>query len=158
MALHRFMCARGVLSRIQSDRGEQLVATSKQIGTWNFEGVREWAGKKGIEWHLVPTGGQHFNGQAERMIGVLKKQIWRSFEGKKYTHEETSTIFQEAAHIVNSRQLATGSWAEGNPLCPEDLMVGKARAGMPTAQFETGQQLVKRFKAVQEAKVEFWDR
>jgi hypothetical protein len=75
MALHRFMCARGVLSRIQSDRGEQLVATSKQIGTWNFEGVREWAGKKGIEWHLVPTGGQHFNGQAKRMIGVLKKQI-----------------------------------------------------------------------------------
>jgi hypothetical protein len=33
--------------------------------------------------HIVPTGGQNFNGQAERMIGLLKKQIWRSFEGKK---------------------------------------------------------------------------
>jgi hypothetical protein len=29
--------------------------------------------ERGIEWHLVPTGGQHFNGQAERMIGILKK-------------------------------------------------------------------------------------
>jgi hypothetical protein len=48
-------CVRGVLSRIQSDRREQLAAASKQIGTWNFEGVREWARKKGIEWHLVPT-------------------------------------------------------------------------------------------------------
>jgi hypothetical protein len=37
-------------------------------------------------------------------------------------------------------------------------MVGKARLGMPTVQFETGQLLVKRFKAVQEAKEEFWDR
>jgi hypothetical protein len=37
-------------------------------------------------------------------------------------------------------------------------MMGKTRAGMPTVQFETGRQLVKRFKAVQEAKEEFWDR
>jgi hypothetical protein len=29
---------------------------------------------------------------------------------------------------------------------------------MPIAQFETGQQLVKRFRAIQEAKEEFWDR
>jgi hypothetical protein len=37
-------------------------------------------------------------------------------------------------------------------------MIGKARAGMPIIQFETGRQLVKRFKAVQEAKEEFWHR
>jgi hypothetical protein len=29
---------------------------------------------------------------------------------------------------------------------------------MPNVQFETGQLLLKRFKAVQEAKEEFWDR
>jgi hypothetical protein len=69
-----------VCKRIQSDRGEQLVAVLKQIAAWNFERVREWAGKNGIEWHLVPPGGQHFNRQAERMIGILKKQIWRSFK------------------------------------------------------------------------------
>jgi hypothetical protein len=50
------------------------------------------------------------------------------------------------------RPLTAGPWAEGDPLCPEDLMIGKARTGMPTAKFEKGQQLVKRFKAVQEAK------
>jgi hypothetical protein len=92
------------------------------------------------------------------MIGVLKKQIWRSFEGRKYMHEETCTILQEATQVVNSRPLTAGPWAEGDPLCPEDLMMGKARTGMPAAQFETRRQLVKRFKAVQEAKEEFWDR
>jgi hypothetical protein len=37
-------------------------------------------------------------------------------------------------------------------------MLGRARAGSPMVHFETGQQLVKRFKAVQQAKEEFWDR
>ncbi len=91
--------------------------------------------------HLVLTGGQHFNRQAERMIGVLKKQIWRNFEGRKYTHEETCMILQETTQVVNSRPLMAGSWAEGDPLRSEDLMKGKARAGMPMAQFETGQHL-----------------
>ncbi len=75
MALRRFMCLRGVPSQFQSDRGEQLVAASKQIAMWNFNDVMQWAGRKGVEWVLVPTGGQHFNEQAERMIGLIKKQI-----------------------------------------------------------------------------------
>jgi hypothetical protein len=91
------MCLRGLSLRIQSDRGEQLVAASKQITVWNFMDVMQWAGRKGVEWVLVPTGGQHFNGHAEKMVGLIKKQIWRSFEGKKYSLKETITILQEAA-------------------------------------------------------------
>jgi hypothetical protein len=103
MALRRFMCLRGTPSWFQSDRGEQLITAAKQVSSWDFNEVTQWAGKKGIEWILVPTGGQHFNGQAERMIGLIKRQIWRSFEGRKYSHEETITILQEAAQVINSR-------------------------------------------------------
>jgi hypothetical protein len=47
-------------------------------------------------------GGQHFNDQAERKIGILKKKhLDRSLEGKRYSHEETS-ILQEAAQIVSA--------------------------------------------------------
>jgi hypothetical protein len=94
MALRRFMCFRGTPSRFQSDRGEQLVPAAKQVSLWDFKEVIQWAGKRGIEWILVPTGGQHFNGQAERMIGLIKRQIWRSFEGRKYSLEETVTILK----------------------------------------------------------------
>ncbi len=94
MALRQFMCIQGVPSQIQSDRGEQLVAASKQIAKWNLNDVMHWAGKKGVEWILVPTGGQHFNGQAERMIGLIKNQILQSFEGRKYSHEEQSRFFR----------------------------------------------------------------
>jgi hypothetical protein len=34
-----------VPSRIQTDRGEQLVAASKHLAVWDFKGVQEWAEK-----------------------------------------------------------------------------------------------------------------
>jgi hypothetical protein len=45
MAMQRFMCLRGTPRRIQSDRGKQLVAASKQMKVWDFSGIQEWAGK-----------------------------------------------------------------------------------------------------------------
>jgi hypothetical protein len=158
MGLRQFMCLRGTPPRFPSDRGEQLVAVSKQVAMWDFNDVIQLAGKKGIEWVLVPTGGQHFNGLAERMIGLIKKQIWRSFKGKKYSHEATVTILQEAAQVINSRPLARNPWPEGGPLCPEDLMLGRARPGQPAVNLEAGHQLIRRFENVQRAKEEFWDR
>jgi hypothetical protein len=105
MALRWFMCDRGTPTRFQSDRGEQLVAAAKQVSSWDFKEVIQWAGKKGTEWTLVPTGGQHFNGQAERMIGLIKNQLWRTFEGKKHSHEETITLSGKP-----SSQSTAGLW------------------------------------------------
>jgi hypothetical protein len=45
MALGRFMGLRGTPTRFQSDRGEQLVAAPKQVSTWDFKEVLQWAGK-----------------------------------------------------------------------------------------------------------------
>jgi hypothetical protein len=116
----------------------------------------QWAGKKGIEWFLVPTGGQHFNRQAERMIRLIKKQIWRSFEGK---NTPLKRQLQSSKRLPGGQQQPlTSPWAEGRPLCQEDLMLGRARSGLPVVLFETGQLLTKRFEMVQQAKEEFWDR
>ncbi len=46
MDLRRFMCLRGTPTRIQSDRGQQLVSTSKETETWDFTGSR--AGNSGM--------------------------------------------------------------------------------------------------------------
>ncbi len=129
LALRHFMSVRGTPTRFQSDRGEQLVAAAKQVATWDFKEVVQWARRKGIEWTLVPTGGQHFNGQAERMIGLIKKQLWKTFEGKKLTHEETLTVLAEAVQKINSRPLTWNPRPEGEPLCVQDLMLGRAKPG-----------------------------
>jgi hypothetical protein len=158
MALRRFMSIRGTPTRFQSDRGEQLVAAAKQVATWDFKEVIHWAGRKGIEWTLVPTGGQHFNGQAERMIGLIKQQLWRIFEGKRLTHEETLTVLAEAVHKINSRSLMGSPRAEGEPLCVQDLMLGRAKPGQVEVKLESGNKLTKRFENVQRVQQEFWKR
>jgi hypothetical protein len=158
LALRRFMSVRGTPTRFQSDRREQLVVAAKQVATWDFKEVVQWAGRKGIEWTLVPTGGQHFNGQAERMIGLIKKQLWKTFEGKKLTHEETLTVLAEAVQKINSRPLTWNPRPEGEPLCVQDLMLGKAKPGQVEVRFESGKKLAKRFKNVQRTQQEFWKR
>ncbi len=158
LALRRFMSVRGTPTRFQSDRGEQLVADAKEVATWDFKEVVQWAGRKGIEWTLVPTGGQHFNGQAERMIGLIKKQLWKTFEGRKLTHEETLTVLAEAVQKINSRPLTWNPRPEGEPLCVQDLMLGRAKPGQAEVKFESGKKLTRRFENVQRTQQEFWKR
>ncbi len=65
----KFSCACGVcqllvyrqLSLGSPNNGEQLVAASKQLQALDTKEIIERVRKKGIEWQLVPTGGQHFN-------------------------------------------------------------------------------------------------
>jgi hypothetical protein len=76
----------------------------------------------------------------------------RSLEGKKYTTEEICTLLLEAAQIDNSRPIVSSLWAEGEPHSHKDVAV------VPPVKFETGLQLVKRFRMIQEAKEEFWNR
>jgi hypothetical protein len=158
MALRRFMSVRGTPTRFQSDRGEQLVAAAKQVATWDFTEVVQWAGKKGIEWTLAPTGGQHFNGQAERMISLIKQQLWRTFEGKRLSHEETITVLAEAVHKINSQPITWNPRPEGEPLCVQDLMLGRAKPGQVEVKLESGKKLTKKFEDVQRAQQEFWKR
>ncbi len=106
----------------------------------------------------MPTGGQHFNGQAERMIGLIKKQLWRTFEGKRLSHEETLTLLAEAAQKINSRPITRNPRPEGEPLCVQDLMLGRAKPGQVEVKFETGKQLTRRFENVQRTQQEFWKR
>jgi hypothetical protein len=40
------------------------------------------------------------------------------------------------ARVVNSRPLAYNPWAESKPLCPEDVVLGRARPGLPVVPFE----------------------
>ena len=51
---------------------------------------------------LVPTGGQHYNGQAERIIGTLKPCLERTLVDKRMGLEEVTTVLREAAMVVTA--------------------------------------------------------
>jgi hypothetical protein len=92
------------------------------------------------------------------MIGLIKKQLWRIFEGKRLSHEETTTLLAEAVQKINSRPLTRNPRSEGEPLCVQDLMLGRAKPGQVEVKFESGKQLTRRFENVHRTQQEFWKR
>jgi hypothetical protein len=90
---------------------------------------------------------------------MFKRKMQRSFEGKRYSHKEVCMLLQEASQIVNSRSILVRYSAEGEPLCPADFLISRASsAQVLLMKFETGKQLVRWLKMIQEAKEELWGR
>jgi hypothetical protein len=65
LILRRFVALHGAPKRFHSEQGTQLVAASRQVEAWDWSRVRQQADGLGTKWHVVRTGGQHFNRQAE---------------------------------------------------------------------------------------------
>ncbi len=160
LALRRFMALHGAPKRFQSDQGTQLVAASKQVKAWDWSRVHQQAEGVGAEWHVVPTGGQHFNVQAERMIGILKKCLEGALTGKRCTMGEMGTIVAEAAQMVNSRPIArsTGDPESGGPITPLHLLLGRASVEVPQVRFNEAQKLMQRLQFVEDTKKQFWHK
>jgi hypothetical protein len=68
------------------------------------------------------------------MIGVVKKQMQRSSETRRYSYE-IFALLQGTAQIVTSIPLAKGAGSVLNPLTLADLMMGLAMAGVLSIQF-----------------------
>jgi Family of unknown function (DUF5641) len=160
-ALVRFTCTHGMPARFQSDAGDQLVAAAKQVATWDFSKVHDWCGQNKTEWVVVPTGAQHFNGQAERMIGLAKLCLEQVLDGKVATFGEMATALKEAQYMLNSRPLAIkpGSDPESlGPVTPLHLMGGRASMYLPGIQLETKHSLIKRMQFLEEIRKAFWEK
>ncbi len=114
----------------------------------------------GAEWHVVQTGGQHFNGQAERMIGILKKCLEGELARKRSTKRELGIIVAEAAQMVNSMPIArsTGDPKSVSPITPLHLLLGSASVEVPQVRFNKMPKLTQRLQFVEDAKKQFWNK
>src|SRR5450830_652347 len=160
LALRRFMALRGAPARFQSDQGTQLIAAAKMVPNWDWSKVHRLVGESSCEWHAVPTQGQHYNGLAERLIGMLKKALKPVLESTKFTMAEMNTVMTEATYKVNSRPLArpTSDDNFGNIITPLHLQLGRATIAIPDMRFDQRADLSKRVKFVNNALAEFWDK
>jgi Family of unknown function (DUF5641) len=161
-ALRRFMCLHDTRHTLISDRGEQLVAAARQVENWYVSAIQEWLSNRRIQWKFAPTGGQHMNGQAERMIGQVKKVLKSTLDGKSCSFNELATILYEAAIIVNSRHIGIAGRESdleaGTPITPLHLMLGRARIEAPQMDFHNAYNLTRRLQFVDEVKREFWHK
>ncbi len=155
MALRRFMALHGAPRRFQSNQGTQLVATSKQMVTWNWSTVHEMVKKAGAEWHVVPTGGQHYNSRAERLNGLLKRCLESTIANRQFTLGKLSTVVAEATQMANSRPIArnSGDPETGRPIAPLHLLLGSASVEIPRLKFDEAPLLTKRLQFIAEARM-----
>ncbi len=154
MALH------GAPKRFQSDLGTQLVAASKQMATWDWTAVQEVVKRAGAEWHVIPTGGQHYNGQAEKLIGLLKRCLESTMANCRFTLGQLNTVVAEATLLVNSRPMArnTGDPETGGPIMPLHLLLGRASVEVPMMKFDEAPRVTQRLQFIVEAKEQFWKK
>ena len=81
------------------------------------------------------------NGQAENMIGIVKKSIVSALENRPCTFNELLTVLAEAALIVNSRPIGIAGQVEdteaGMAVTPLHLMLGRATAEAPESAWRS---------------------
>ena len=116
--------------------------------------------KEQAEWHIVPTEGQHYNGQAERLIGLLKRCLEGTLNSCRLTLGELNTVVAEATQLVNSRPIAKnmGDPETGGPITPLHLQLGRATVEVPRMKFEEAPRLTQRLQFITEAKEQFWKK
>ena len=102
------------------------------------------------------------NGLAERMIGLVKRTLQRTLEGKSCSFNELATILYEAAIIVNSRPIGITGRSEdveaGGPITPLHLMLGRSTLEVPQVETSHSFSLTRRLQYVEAVKQEFWNK
>ena len=159
--LTRFIHLRGTPRRIQSDPGTQLVAAAKQVGTWDFSKLTEWASGAKTEWHFVPADSQHYNGCAESMIKSTKNQLTACLKEKTFTKGELDTVLSGIAVIINSRPLgkfAGDDVLAGGPITPLHLLSGRASINTPRVEVTEDATLARRIQFIEDTTQQFWDK
>jgi len=161
LAFKKFINLRGTPRRVQSDPGSQLVAAAGVVKQWDCSRIQEWAQQRRIEWEIVPTASQHFNGCAEAMIKITKKQLTEMMKNKDVSRGELDTLFSDVMVIVNSRPLMCRAGSDplsGGPITPMHLLLGRSTVEVPDVVYQTITSITGRLRFMEALKKEFWDK
>ena len=110
MVFRRFVSIREYLSKMYSDNGPQLIASSKELSNmtkeWDWDNVKAFVTIEGFEWFdFTPDDAPWQNGVSEALIKSIKKAPTVSINENILTFSELQTVMFEAANIVNKRPI-----------------------------------------------------
>jgi hypothetical protein len=92
------------------------------------------------------------------MVKAAKRALTATLRGQVLTHSELLTVVYEVANLLNERPIGKQSndIEDGTYLCPNDLLLGRATARIPSGPFEEYVSSKKRFNFVQSLVDAFW--
>ena len=118
--------------------------------------------EKSFKDKMIPTCAQHQNGQAERLIGIVKIVLDSVFMNQVCTFSELSTVLHETALIVNSRLLGVPGRAEdteaGQPITPLHLMMGRATVDAPRVCSDRPVSPTHQMQFLRDLRNQFWNK
>ncbi len=104
----------------------------------------------------MPTGGQHYNGQTEGVIRLLKLCLPQTLKGKR------CSMMEMATWLVNILPIARGKPSEvptsGSPITLFHLQLGRALVGISEVKFNLNPSLTNQLQYIDEIKKEFWKK
>ena len=166
----RFCTMKGIPSKIVSDRGTQLVASSIVIAENDLPGrAYDWdrvtRENSCSTWEFVPIGCQ-FRNLTESMVKIVKKALHHALPGgKRLTFSEFETLLGRVELSVNSRPLGLANVSNScqqedvlQPLTPNMMLLGRNSAEVPPMNYACDSRFSARVAYVQSIHQDWWSR
>ncbi|XP_069184608.1 uncharacterized protein [Procambarus clarkii] len=124
----RFASCRSCPKLMISDNGSNLVAGEACLRKiWNHPKVRTALNQRQCHWKFIPPRAPWHRGFYERMIGMVKRSLWKTLHCHKVDLQELQTVAIEIEARVNNRPLSyvSDDVLQCEPLRPAHLMYGR---------------------------------
>ena len=129
--------------------------------TWDWNKLKGFGITEGFEWIFTSADAPWQNGVTEALIRSVKRAINASIGDSTLTFSELQTVLYEVANLLNERPIGRhpASPDDGAYLCPNDLLLGRATARIPSGMnFDERASNRKRFSFVQTIISSFWKK
>ena len=164
MVLRRFVSLRGYPAKLLSDNGTQLKAANEELQkvfkTWDWDELAAFGATKGLQWEFIRADAPWQNGVSEALVKSVKKAITIAIGDNTLTFTELQTVCYEAANLVNERPIGRHPTMpeDGTYLCPNDLLLGRSTARVPSGPFRETSNPRNRYEFVQRIVDAFWKK
>ena len=105
-ALKRFIATRGRPQKVYSDNGKSFVAAAKWLrGIMRDEKMQDYLAHQHITWQFNLSRAPWWGGQFERMVGLVKRALYKSIGGANLSWSELEEVILDVEITLNNRPL-----------------------------------------------------
>ena len=164
LVLRRFASLRGYPAKLYSDNGPQLVSANEELRNmtkgWDMKKLEEFGMIEGLKWEFTPADAPWQNGISEALIKSVKRAITAAIGQNIMIFSELQTVCFEVANLINERPIGRHPTTpeDGAYLCPNNILLGRVSARIPSGPFEGDANPHHRFYFVQGIINAFWNR
>ena len=167
--MRRFICLRGTVRTLKSDRGTNIVGASNELSKAlheiNDERVKRLLLENGCDFTFNPPHASHAGGVWERQIRTVRSVLNGLLQehGRQLDDDSLRTLMAETTAIVNSRPLSVDTLNDAAsllPISPNQLLMMKTSVVVPPPG-DFGKADIyckKRWRRVQHLANVFWAR